>query len=97
MPRKRSNQTKHNRKVRDLAKELEKAGWDVQADISGFDQPDPIGQDDRIPDVVAKKAGAKKIIEVETLGTMESHSDQHSTFRRSAGQGKRTTFEVEEA
>ncbi len=88
-------QSEHDTKVRQIARRLRREGWDVDADIPGFDQPDPIGQDDRIPDIHARKAGAERIYEVETPETMEADHDQHSTFRRSAGQKRRTNFEVE--
>ena len=89
-------QSEHDAKVRQLARKFRKDGWNVDADIPGFNQPEPIGQDDRIPDIHARKAGAERIVEVETPETMESDRDQQSTFRRSAGQKRRAKFEVEE-
>ena len=53
--------SKHDQKVRKIAKDLEKDDWNVQADISGFDTPDGIGKENRIPDIVAKKKGAAVI------------------------------------
>ena len=88
-------QSEHDAKVRQIARKLRREGWNVEADIPGFNQPDPIGQDGRIPDVRAKKAGAERIVEVETPETMAADQDQHSTFRRSAGQKRRSRFEVE--
>ncbi|MFW6132213.1 MAG: hypothetical protein ACOC5F_06425 [Candidatus Aminicenantaceae bacterium] len=90
-------QSEHNSKVRNIARKLKREGWHVQADISGFDKPDPIGNKNMIPDITAQKRGAKKIIEVETPETMEKDKKQHETFKRSAGQQKRTKFEIEEA
>lgn len=90
-------QSQHDAKVRNIAGKLKRDGWNVQADISGFDQPDPIGKKNLIPDVTAQKRGAKKIIEVETSETMEKDKKQHEAFRRSAGQQKRTKFEIDEA
>lgn len=90
-------QSEHDAKVRQIARKLRREGWNVEADIPGFNQPEPIGQDDRIPDVHAKKAGAERIVEVETPETMRGDQEQHATFRRSAGQKRRAKFEVEEA
>ncbi len=92
--RTRSKQAKHDEKVRKEAIRLKRLGWDVQADLPNFDKPDPIGNDNRIPDIRATKAGAERIIEVETPDTVNTDSDQHSTFRRRAGQKDRSTFEV---
>ena len=85
-------QSEHDRKVRQSANRLKREGWEVQADLPGHDQPDPIGKDKRIPDIVATKAGAKRIVEVETAESMETDKKQQETFRRSAAQQKRTRF-----
>lgn len=53
-------QAKQNALVKLTANSLRHKGWSVQADISGFEQPNPIGDKDRIPDIVARKRGAKK-------------------------------------
>lgn len=90
-------QRKHNKKVRELMHHYRGKGWSVNADLPGENQPDPIGQEGRIPDLVARKSGAKRIIEVETEDTLESDSKQHEAFRRSAGQQSRTKFLIEEA
>jgi len=90
-------QSRHNSKVRSIARKLKREGWNVKADIPGFDTPDPIGKNNLIPDITAQKRGSKRIIEVETPETMEKDKKQHETFRRSAGQQKRTKFEIEEA
>jgi Holliday junction resolvase len=98
MPKRSSQgQRKHDTKVKQLANSLKRKGWKVKADIEGFDQPDSIGNKNRIPDITAQKGGAKKIIEVETSDTINKDRKQHETFRRSAGQQNRTTFEIEEA
>lgn len=91
------DQTKHNAKVRQIANQLKKEGWQVEADhIPGFDNPTSIGKENRIPDIVARKRGAERIIEVETSDTMEKDKKQQETFRRSAAQKKRTSFHIEE-
>lgn len=89
-------QSQHDSKVKQIARKLERDGWNVQADIPSFDQPDPIGKKNLIPDITAQKRGSKKIIEVETPETMRKDKKQHEAFRRSAGQQKRTNFEIEE-
>lgn len=76
---------KHDRKVRELANSLRRQGWSVEADVPGFEQPNGIGRDGRVPDIFASKRGAERIIEVETDRTLKTDTDQHATFRRSAG------------
>ena len=89
------NQSKHNRKIKSLARKYERAGWTVEADIPGYDRPDRIGK--YIPDILARKRGAEKIIEVETPRTLLTDKRQHESFTRSAGRKRRRTFEIEEA
>lgn len=91
------NQSKHDSRVKQLAHRLRREGWNVKADIPGFQRPDPIGKRNLIPDITAQKRGAKKIIEVETPETMKKDRKQHETFNRSAAQQNRTTFDIEEA
>ncbi len=91
------DQTRHNAKVRQVANQLKENGWEVEADLPGFDNPTSIGKENRIPDVVARKRGAERIIEVETSDTMEKDKKQHETFRRRAAQKKRTSFHIEES
>ncbi len=88
------SQSEHDDCVRANAEVLINQGWNVQADLPGFDQPDPIGRDDRIPDIYATLGDQAMIIEVETPSTANSHHEQHSTFRRSAGQKENTEFEL---
>jgi len=90
-------QKKHDTKVKQIANSLQRKGWKVQADIKGYDQPDSVGNKNRIPDIIARKGSTKKIIEVETSQTMSKDKKQHETFRRSAAQQNRATFEIEEA
>ncbi len=94
MSRRQGNQSTHDNRVRALADRLEGQGWEVQADLPNFDQPDPIGKDERIPDILAAQGNQTKIIEVETPSTVNSHQDQHSTFRRSAAQRENAEFEL---
>lgn len=94
MSRNQRNQSNHDNLVLDLAETLENQGWNVQADLPNFDQPDPIGQSGRIPDILATQGDETKIIEVETQRTLNSHKDQHATFKRSAAQRENAEFEL---
>ena len=94
MGRQKRNQSTHDRRVRALANSLENQGWAVQADLPNFDQPDPIGKAEKIPDIFATRGNQTKIIEVETPSTVDSHQDQHSTFKRSAAQRENAEFEL---
>lgn len=90
-----SRQSQHDSRVAGLARRLDRQGWDVKADVDGYATPDSIGdRRPRIPDVVAHKRGAIRIIEVETEETVEADQRQHETFRRSAAQRTRTTFRL---
>jgi hypothetical protein len=88
-------QNKHDIKVKKIAKKLKKEGWDVKADLKDFDRPDSIGKHGHIPDIQAQKAGATKLIEVETRDTLQKDKKQHEAFRKSAAQRNRTTFKIE--
>lgn len=81
----------HDRKVQQLARELSKEGFKVQADISGCETPNSIGKKGFIPDIVATKGNKTKIIEVDTPGT--ENPAQLAAFRRSASQRQNTYFE----
>jgi hypothetical protein len=98
MANKRStgSQSKHDKKVKEVAQDLQKKGYKVKADIPGFDQPSPIGKNNRVPDIEATKGNRTKLIEVETKDTISTDKAQQSTFRRSAAQKPNTTFEVKE-
>ena len=87
-------QTKHDKKVSELARQYERGGWTVSADVSGYPRPEPVGRNRHIPDLVVTKAGAKRIIEVETLTSVKKDKSQHEAFGRSAARQKRTTFQI---
>jgi Holliday junction resolvase len=91
MPRNKSSQGTHDRKVSQIANELRNKGYKVQADVSGFNTPDRIGKSGHIPDVVATRDSKTKIIEVDTPGT--ENQAQLSTFRRSAAHRENADFE----
>lgn len=84
------SQDTHDRKVRRLANDLKKNGWKVKADIKGFDSPEGIGKNNHIPDIVASKRGATRIVEVDTPDTIDE--SQLATFERSAKRRPRAKF-----
>lgn len=90
-----SKQTRHDTKVNQIAKQLQKQGYNVKADLAGYQPPAPIGKGKKRPDIVAEKAGKRKIIEVETSETVKRDKKQLTTFRRSAAQRSNTSFEIE--
>ena len=93
MPRRgKRSQSKHNAEVRRIAKELKDKGYDVQADIPGYGSPDTIGG--LRPDVIARKGGERKIVEVETSESRNTARDlkQQRAFRQAATRSKNTTF-----
>ena len=92
--RSKGSQKKHDDVVRRTANSLKREGWEVSADIPGFLTPGPIGEQKRVPDLVATKRGHRRLIEVETPDSLGSADEQLSTFRRSAAQDPRTKFDV---
>ena len=95
MPRSKRSQSKHDARVRKIAQRLEREGYDVKADIAGFPQPDTIGG--YRPDVIARKPGQRRVIEVETPDSVGSARDegQRKAFRHAAGRSKKTMFRRE--
>ncbi len=92
MSRPRKSQSKHDTKVRSIARKLERQGFDVKADIRGYEQPDTIRG--FRPDVVGTKGRQRKIHEVETHDSVASARDrkQQSAFRQAANKSKNSTF-----
>ena len=92
MGRSQRSQSKHDAEVRKTANRLKKQGYDVQADVSGFKQPDTIGG--FRPDVIGKKGNQRKIIEVETPDSVGSARDQkqQQAFKQAANRSKNTIF-----
>lgn len=90
-----SKQTKHDTKVNQIAKQLQRQGYEVRADLPGYPCPAPIGKGKRVPDIEAKRGARRKIIEVETPETVERDKEQHTVFRRSAAQKRNTSFKIE--
>ena len=92
-----AKQTKHNTKVNQIAKRLQRQGYKVKADLPGYPQPTSIGKGKKVPDIEAKKGAKRKIVEVETPETIKRDKEQHTTFRKSAAQKRNTSFEIEVA
>lgn len=81
--RSREQQSAHDKGVLAEARELDRDGWNVRADVPGdeFDEPPEVGGIK--PDVYATKRGGTRVVEIET--DPDDDHDQHSTFRRSTG------------
>ena len=92
MARSKRSRSKHDAEVRRVARDLERKGFDVEADVSGYQQPGTIGG--YRPDVVAKKGRQRKIVEVETEDSADSARDQQQqqAFRNAAKRSQDTTF-----
>jgi len=90
--RTKNQQTIHDNKVSQIARNLKQKGWNVKADLPGYEQPSQISN--FLPDIEATKPGTRKIIEVETKDSVVKDKGQISAFNRSASQRNRTTFEV---
>jgi hypothetical protein len=92
MARSKNSQSKHDAKVRQVARQFAGQGYKVDADVSGFPQPDTVRR--FRPDVVAHKGRERKIVEVETRDSVDSARDQKQqrAFRQAAQQSKNTTF-----
>ncbi len=95
MSRSRRSQSGHDSKVRQEAKKLERQGFDVSADVLGFPKPKTIGG--YRPDILAKKDGARKIVEIETPDSKDNARDksQQQAFRQAAKRSDNTTFRRE--
>lgn len=92
MARSRTSKSKHNTKVRQIARKLERQGYAVKADVPGYEQPRTIAG--YRPDVVGKKGKSRRIIEVETPDSAGSARDQaqQKAFRQASKRSDNTTF-----
>lgn len=86
--RTRSMQTAHDERVAAHARSLSDDGWNVRADVEGWDQPPTIAG--HRPDIYATKPGSTRIVEVET--DPDDDPGQHTAFRRHAAQKRNTKF-----
>lgn len=90
--RSEKSQSKHDAKVARVADGYKGQGWKVQADLPGETRPKTIlGYR---PDVVARKGGETRVIEVETPDSLRSLRDrqQQKAFREWARAGDSRTF-----
>lgn len=92
MARRKQSRSKHDNEVRRTAERLKQQGFDVKADVSGYDRPDTIRG--FRPDVVAKKGWQRVIVEVETTDSVDSARDrqQQRAFKAAAKSAKHTSF-----
>lgn len=88
------SQTTQHRKVQRLSRELKKDGYSVRAEVRGYQKPHPMGKSKARPDIVAKKSGHTRIIEVKTPTSIKKDAEQLKTFIRSAAHRSRTTFDI---
>lgn len=90
MRRTKTQQSKHNTRVRKVAGGYKSQGWKVQADVSGYSKPRTIFN--KRPDIRATKGAKERIIEVETKSSMKSDTAQRNAFKRFAGLNKKRKF-----
>lgn len=82
-------QTQHDRKVKQIAKNYRQKGYNVWADdISGF--TDPESYHGRVPDVVAKKDGHTTLVEVETESSLDTTRSKKQLRRFKSWAGRQT-------
>ena len=91
--RTRGSQSKHDKAVQKRAEQLQRQGFDVDADLKGWKQPKTIGG--VRPDIDARKGTKRVIVEVETK---ESEGDtraqrQERAFKGAANRAKDGRFE----
>ncbi|MBI4200955.1 MAG: hypothetical protein HY531_01535 [Chloroflexi bacterium] len=84
----------HDRKVREVARGLEKQGYTVLADIRGREKPNPVGSKKLKPDIVAIGHGRRIIVEVETPASLVVGKERLKTFARHVEQKADTTLRV---
>lgn len=86
------SQSKHNRKMREAARDYKVRGYNVSADVAGYPQPPTIGG--YKPDVVARKGGHETIVEVETPDSVNSPRDiaQQNAFLRAARRSEKRHY-----
>ena len=93
----RSAVSTHDRKVRQIVRELEKQGCTVRADVRGRERPRPVGSERLVPDIEATKDGRRRIIEVETPESLKldkDHLEKLKGFARHASKDKNISFDI---
>ena len=84
----------HDRKVREIVRDLEKEGYKVRADVRGREKPKPVGSKRLVPDIEATRHGRKLIVEVKTPASLAKHKEQLKAFARHAGQKADTSLRL---
>ncbi|MEW6374744.1 MAG: hypothetical protein AB1502_03010 [Thermodesulfobacteriota bacterium] len=74
MTRSKKGQAEHDREVRRVANEYLRKGYEVLADLPGWEQPETIKG--LRPDLRVRKKGHETLIEVETPESVESTRDE---------------------
>ena len=90
MKRTKSQQSKHDARVRKIAGGYKSQDWKVKADILGYSKPRTIFN--KRPDVRATKGAKERIIEVETRDSYKKDISQRNAFGRFAGLNKKRRF-----
>lgn len=94
MKRTDKERSTHDRKVREIARNLKNQGYSIKADVGRYAKPASIGKYKRRPDIEATKSGHRRIVEVETPKSLRSDREQIKTFIRHAAHKKRTSFDI---
>ena len=84
----------HDRKVRQIVREMEKQGYQVSANVRGRMQPKPVGPSNYIPDIIATQNGQTVIIEVKTHSCWNQDEKQVKDLARYAAQENNTVFKL---
>ena len=69
-PRSKPSQSRHDRKVKQLARQYERKGYKVKADLEGYERPESIRK--LRPDLRVKKGGHETVVEVETKDSVDT-------------------------
>jgi Holliday junction resolvase len=80
------------RKIRELARQLEKQGWEVRADTRGRTAPSPIGESS--PDIEAVKGCRRILIRVETPESLKTSEEYLKFLARYARSRDDTRFDL---
>ena len=88
--------TCHDNGVRREARSLSQQGYNVRADVDGYDKPPRIcsGGSCGIPDIFAEKTGHTLIREVETTMSYAKDRPQQDIFRQYAQRRPGTDFDI---
>ena len=95
MKRADKEKSTHDRKVKEIARDLKKQGYSVKADAGRYARPSSIGKNRRRPDIEATaKSGHRRIVEIETPKSLRTDREQIKTFIRHASHKKHTSFDI---